>query len=120
LPSPSPTTTPAATNRASWPRWANGRPRRCVDRARTPGLGARLADLFFRAGIQIVETGPIQTAEADLSARDWETEWAVIESDLAGFVPDADIRNMKRLDRQARERGERVLHVPTYFAWGKA
>ncbi len=83
-----------------------------------PGLGARLADLFFRAGIQIVETGPIQNAEADPSARDWETEWAVIESDLAGFIPNTDIQRMKRLDQQARERGDRVLHVPTYFAWG--
>jgi SAM-dependent methyltransferase len=85
-----------------------------------PGLGARLADLFFRAGIRIVETGPIQNAGDAPSARDWATEWTVIESDLAGFVPDADIRNMKRLDQGARERGERVLHVPTYFAWGQA
>ena len=47
-------------------------------------------------------------------------EWAVIESDLAGTVPAADIQNMKRLDQQARARGVRVLHVPTYFAWGLA
>jgi SAM-dependent methyltransferase len=85
-----------------------------------PGLGARLADLFFRAGIQLVETGPIQNAETDPSPQDWETEWAVIESDLAGFVSGEDIQNMKRLDQQARSRGERVLHVPTYFAWGQA
>jgi hypothetical protein len=26
---------------------------------------------------------------------------------------------MKELDRAAREQGERVLHVPTYFAWGR-
>ena len=84
------------------------------------GLGARLADLFYQAGIQLIETGPIQNGEADPSAGDWETEWAVIESDLAGFIPDADIQRMQRLDRQARERGDRVLHVPTYFAWGKA
>ena len=85
-----------------------------------PGLGARLADLFYQAGIQLVETGPIQNAEADPPARDWETEWAVIQSDLAGFIPDTDIQRMKRLDQQARERGDRVLHVPTYFAWGQA
>jgi hypothetical protein len=46
-------------------------------------------------------------------------EWAVIESDLAGKIPDAEIHKMKRLDEQAWLRGERVLHVPTYFAWGQ-
>jgi SAM-dependent methyltransferase len=84
-----------------------------------PGLGAKLADLFFRAGIDLVETGTIQEAESELSVEDWETEWEVIESDLAGFVPGEDIHRMKYLDQQARAQGERVLHVPTYFAWGR-
>ncbi len=84
-----------------------------------PGLGARLADLFFRAGIRIVETGPIQNADADPSPDEWEVEWAVIESDLAGSIPSADLQRMKELDGQARRGGERVLHVPTYFAWGQ-
>jgi SAM-dependent methyltransferase len=83
-------------------------------------LGARLADLFFRAGIQLIETGPIQNASHDPSPQEWETEWAVIESDLTGVVPDTDIQKMKHLDQQARARGERLLHVPTYFAWGRA
>ena len=84
-----------------------------------PGLGARLADLFFRAGIEIVETGTIQNADHDPSPEAWETEWAVIESDLAGFIPGDELHKLKRLDQQARVRGERVLHVPTYFAWGR-
>lgn len=84
------------------------------------GLGARLADLFFRAGIQLVETGPIQNANQDPSPREWETEWAVLESDLAGFIPAEDIHKMKSLDQQARALGKRVLQVPTYFAWGQA
>jgi len=84
-----------------------------------PGLGARLADLFFRAGIQIIETGTIRNADADPSSEEWETEWAVIESDLAGFIPGDDLHKMKSLDQQARLRGERALHVPTYFACGQ-
>ena len=83
-----------------------------------PGLGAQLADLFFRAEIELLETGTIQSAKSDPSPEDWETEWAVIESDLAGFIPSEDIHKMKKLDQQARECGERELHVPTYFAWG--
>jgi SAM-dependent methyltransferase len=83
-----------------------------------PGLGARLADLFFRAGIKILETGPIQNEVGDPLPDEWETEWAVIVSDLAGLVSKEEIQKMKKLDQQARERSERVLYVPTYFAWG--
>ena len=85
-----------------------------------PGFGARLAESFFEAGIRINETGTIQGVDREPSPEEWEMEWAVIESDLAGTVPAADIQNMKRLDQQARARGVRVLHVPTYFAWGLA
>jgi len=83
-----------------------------------PALGARLADLFFRAGIEILETGPIQNTSRDPLPEEWETEWAVIESDITGFVSGEEIKKMKELDRQAWARGERVLNVPTYFAWG--
>jgi ubiquinone/menaquinone biosynthesis C-methylase UbiE len=84
-----------------------------------PSLGARLAELFFQAGIRIIETGTIRGLENEASSDDWEIEWAVIESDLMGSVPSEDIQKMKLLDQKARSRGERVLHVPTYFAWGQ-
>ena len=84
-----------------------------------PGLGARLAELFFQAEITILETGTIQSVENEPSPEEWQIEWAVIESDLAGKVSDADIQKMKRLDQQARTRGERKLNVPTYFCLGQ-
>lgn len=83
-----------------------------------PGLGARLADLFFQAGIPLVETAPLKSAGDVSSPEEWEAEWAVIESDLEGLIPRDEVEKMKRLDQQARARGERELHVPTYFAWG--
>lgn len=86
-----------------------------------PSIGARLAELFFRAGIELVETGAIQSREGEaLSSSEWELEWAVLENDLAGFVPVEEVRHLKEIDTQARARGARVLHVPTYFAWGRA
>jgi SAM-dependent methyltransferase len=83
-----------------------------------PGLGARLAELFFQAGITIIETGTIQSVENEPSPEEWELEWAVIESDLVESVSGADIQKMKQLDQQARARGERKLNVPTYFCLG--
>ncbi|HSL29884.1 MAG TPA: class I SAM-dependent methyltransferase [Anaerolineales bacterium] len=85
-----------------------------------PGLGARLAALFFSAGIELLETGPIQRTSAVRAPVDFDLEWAVIESDLSGVIAHDEIQKMKRLDEQARALGERVLHVPTYFAWGRA
>ncbi len=84
-----------------------------------PSLGARLAELFFQAEIPVIETGTIQSQRNELSPEEWELEWAVIESDLSGLRSAADIHKMKQLDRQARERGIRRLHVPTHFAWGR-
>jgi SAM-dependent methyltransferase len=86
-----------------------------------PSLGGRLAELFYGAGIELVETGAIQSRGNEaLSSVEWELEWAVLEADLAGSVPVGDIQRLKKLDAQARVRGERILHVPTYFAWGRA
>jgi ubiquinone/menaquinone biosynthesis C-methylase UbiE len=84
-----------------------------------PGLGARLAELFFEAGIHTAETGTLQSRNTELSTKDWQIEWEVIESDLHGRVPDKDVQQMKELDKAAREKGQRFLHVPTYFAWGQ-
>ena len=83
-----------------------------------PNFGAQLAESFFQAGIKIIETGAIQSVESEASLEEWEMEWAVIEADLAGSVPSQDIQKMKVIDKAARKRSERVLHVPTYFAWG--
>lgn len=85
-----------------------------------PSLGGRLAELFYQAGIELVETGVIESRGKDARASaEWELEWAVLENDLAGFVPAEVIRRLKGLDKRAWARGERILHVPTYFAWGR-
>ncbi|MEW5941839.1 MAG: class I SAM-dependent methyltransferase [Chloroflexota bacterium] len=82
-------------------------------------FGARLADTFARARIEVVETGSLQRSGKEASREEREKEWAVIESDLAASVPGEDLRTMKTLDEQAWERGERVLYVPTYFCLGR-
>ncbi|MFZ1040788.1 MAG: class I SAM-dependent methyltransferase [Anaerolineales bacterium] len=83
-------------------------------------IGARLADLFFRAGIRIIETGAIQSRENDaLSLEEWQNEWDVIEFDLAESVTEEEIARLKNLDEKSRKDGTRVLNVPTYFAWGQ-
>ncbi|RJP48312.1 MAG: methyltransferase domain-containing protein [Anaerolineaceae bacterium] len=84
-----------------------------------PSFGARLAETFARAGIEVIETGTIQRSGSEASREEREKEWAVLEADLAASVPGEDIHKMKLLDEKAWERGERVLFVPTYFVWGR-
>jgi len=85
-----------------------------------PSLGSKLAESFFQAGIELVETGAIREVDNEAQpSSEWELEWAVLESDLAGLVSSEEIQRFKEVDRQARERGERILRVPTYFAWGR-
>jgi hypothetical protein len=84
-----------------------------------PNLGARLAETFYQAGVELIETGPIQSQVVMRSIGDWENEWAVIEYDLKGWIPAGEIQKMKALDKAARSRNKRILNVPTFFAWGK-
>jgi SAM-dependent methyltransferase len=86
-----------------------------------PGVGSRLADLFRQSGLPPVETGTLDAGKGLLpSSADWDLEWEVLEADLQGWVPAPEILRLKALDRQAWESGERLLHVPTHFAWGRA
>jgi hypothetical protein len=86
-----------------------------------PFIGIRLPELFHQAGIRPVETGRLQMDGKPLPGPvDRELEWAVMEADLLGLVPVAEIQRLKRLDEAAWGRGERVLQVPTYWMLGSS
>lgn len=84
-----------------------------------PEMGRKLSGIFTRAGLKQVETGVIGGEwQGSLPAGEQDLEWQVLTSDLAGQIPFQNIQKMKALDGQARELGERVLYVPTFYAWG--
>jgi len=85
-----------------------------------PSLGGKLAELFYQNGIELIETGVIESQGRDaLTSAERELEWVVLENDLAGSIPADKIQHLKNLDAQAWARGERIFHIPTYFAWGQ-
>jgi len=85
-----------------------------------PGIGTNLAELFFEAGIKIIETGTISKQESDpLNSDEWELEWAVLEADLAGQIADESLQKMKALDKAAWLNKERILYIPTHYIWGR-
>ena len=82
--------------------------------------GAELAALFREAGIRILETGTIEPFDShSLTAADWESEWRVLEADLATDIPVKDLERLRELDGKAMQLGQHMLSVPTYFAWGQ-
>lgn len=84
-----------------------------------PSIGSKLGEIFDQAGIPLIETGPLQSADSKRDSAEWENEWQVVESDLAGFVPKKEINRLRKLDEQAWRERSRILHVPTFFAWGE-
>lgn len=91
-----------------------------VHQGADPLLGRRLAGIFSAAGLEIVETGVLGGQwKSPPSQDDWETEWAVIQFDLSDSAHNKDIIHLKTLDASAWQSGERVLFVPTFYAWGR-
>ncbi|HEY3310081.1 MAG TPA: methyltransferase domain-containing protein [Anaerolineales bacterium] len=84
-----------------------------------PEMGRRLAEIFTRAGLRQVETGVLggEWKQGQFQSEN-DLEWLVLAEDLAGKVPHQSLQSLRNLDALSRERGERVLYVPTFFAWG--
>ena len=86
-----------------------------------PRLGRRLASIFQHAGLSEIETGVLGGKwRAAPTKEQMESEWRVLTSDLEGLISSDEINHLIELDALAWKRGDRVLFVPTFYAWGKA
>lgn len=84
-----------------------------------PFVGRKLASIFTQAGLQQVETGVLGgqwsgTADFDSIRLEWDT----LAQDLSGALSKDEYNQLKTADITAWENGERVLFVPTFYAWG--
>jgi ubiquinone/menaquinone biosynthesis C-methylase UbiE len=85
-----------------------------------PRMGRRLAGLFKQAGLVAVESGVLGAQwSGEPSDEDMELEWQVMRKDLAEAVPLEELEALEEIDHQAAQAGERVLFVPTFYAWGR-
>lgn len=91
----------------------------------SPLIGRRLAALLSQAGLVAIESGVLGGSWAISTAMDgWAMEWRVLLDDLQQLpgvwgTHQAEIETLREIDRMARSRGERVLFVPTFYAWGR-
>lgn len=84
-------------------------------------LGSRLGELFAQAGMQPIECGTLTPSPSEPPPPgERDLEWEVLEADLTGFVPAEVVQSYRLLHLAAQQKGERILHVPTWFAWAQA
>lgn len=84
-----------------------------------PMIGRKLKSLFHQAGLKQVEAGVIGAQWSGTPDQaELELEWKVLQADLEGQHTTDAIEKMRSQEDVAWERGERVLFVPTFYAWG--
>lgn len=84
-----------------------------------PLIGRKLASLFSKSGLEKIETGVLGGQwKLPPPKDDWENEWSVLESDLHGLLSEHQIIHLKELDADAWLEGNRILYVPTFYAYG--
>ena len=83
-------------------------------------IGRKLKGIFHQAGLQDVEAGVLGAHWAGVPEKeDLNLELAVMQADLEGMLLQEDIDKIRSMEINSWERGERVLFVPTFFAWGR-
>jgi SAM-dependent methyltransferase len=88
-----------------------------------PLIGRRLRSVFQQAGLANVEAGVLGGQWSGVpSQEDREIEWKVLIDDIqktSNMPVTTEMIRLQMIDQQAWERGERVLFVPTFYAWGR-
>jgi hypothetical protein len=76
--------------------------------------------LLRGAGLEHVQAG-VLGAEWSETASEAETELeqATLRADLEGLISGDELEQLLAADRAAWARRERVLYVPTFYAWGR-
>lgn len=85
-----------------------------------PNMGRKISGLFHQAGLKNIRSGLLGGEWSNPPASQaWNSEWAVLESDLAGQMPPQELHSLRRRDSEAWQNGERILFVPTFYAIGQ-
>lgn len=84
-------------------------------------LGRQLAEIFNKSDLGYIEVGVLGGQwSGDNLIEDWLIEWLVLEDDLSIIVADVNKwEAYKSLDFVHRKKGDRILFVPTFYAYGQ-
>lgn len=83
-------------------------------------IGRKLRKLFYQAGLVDVEVGILGALWDDnVSHSPGETEWMMIQADLADQLSAEQLLEYQKLDQQAYQTRKRILFIPTFYALGR-
>jgi SAM-dependent methyltransferase len=83
-------------------------------------LGRKLRSLFEWSGLGGVVVGVLGGEWKEFFLPDsFEDEWNTMERDLAGEIDPEELAKYREIDKEASLRGERILYVPTFYAFGR-
>ena len=83
-------------------------------------MGRKLKGLFSLVGLEDIKFGVYEGQwNSDLSALEIQSEWQMLENDLAGLISKSELSELKEQDQISQEKGSRIIYVPTFYAWGK-
>ena len=85
-----------------------------------PEIGRRLASLFHAAGLVSVRSGVLggQWGQPSAPGEPDDREIQILAADLAGQISPDELNEYARQDAAAWQSGERILYIPTFYAWG--
>lgn len=85
-----------------------------------PETGRQLASYFQSAGLDDATVGILGSEWRDPPPQEVRlSEWETLFEDLGDELSEAELLALRRLDHEAWRRGERVLFVPTFYAWAR-
>ncbi|HSV85297.1 MAG TPA: methyltransferase domain-containing protein [Levilinea sp.] len=85
-----------------------------------PLIGRKLPALLTGAGLESIHVTLIGGHwSGPPHAIDWSSEWSVIATDLQDRLSAAELDALRQQDKLAWKSGERLLYVPTFYAWGR-
>jgi ubiquinone/menaquinone biosynthesis C-methylase UbiE len=95
-----------------------------INQGANPFMGRKIKALFNQAGLADVEVGVIGAQwKGDTQKGEIRSEWDIIHSDLLALKNKSEVEKtadeIQKIDLAAWALGERILYVPTFFAWGK-
>jgi hypothetical protein len=85
-----------------------------------PETGRKLASLLRDAGLKDIEIGVLGGQwRGNTSVNNWQSEWEILANDLQDLLSAQELARLRVKDITARQSGERILFVPTFYAWGR-
>ncbi|HNY99933.1 MAG TPA: methyltransferase domain-containing protein [Anaerolineaceae bacterium] len=83
-------------------------------------MGRKLSGLFSSAGLVEIQAGVLGNYWSEPPGeQDRKLEWDVLVDDILEYKPGMDLTDYLLVEQSSWDHGNRVLFVPTFYAWGK-